>query len=492
MTGSPQYPARRLCDLLQGLVQVASEDDRTIESLSQDSRTVRPGGLFLAVQGDSADGRAFIGEAVQRGASAVAYEPRGCRALIGLSVPAFPISGLRSHLGQIANRFFGEPSKRLFIFGVTGTNGKTSFVHLCAQTLELLGYKCGLIGTLGSGRLDSLHPMALTTPDSVSLHAELRKLADANSEYVCLEVSSHGLTQSRVDGVAVDAAVFTNISHDHLDYHGDTAGYIAAKSRLFGFPGLRYAVINQDDPHASTLLKSTSAAETWTFGVSAGDVHTMAVRTRPDGLDLDLNTPAGEMLVGCNLLGRVNVANVLAVVTALLAAGWPIDDVAKAFGAVRPVPGRMELFRGSVHQPWVVVDYAHTPDALEQALLSVREHASGRLWCVFGCGGDRDRAKRPMMGRVAERLADEVVLTDDNPRHESSAGIIEDIRRGMQRAPRVIHERPNAIADTLRRAAGEDLVVVAGKGHETTQQIGEHKRPLSDREVVSDILSLAA
>ncbi|MDH3690090.1 MAG: UDP-N-acetylmuramoyl-L-alanyl-D-glutamate--2,6-diaminopimelate ligase [Gammaproteobacteria bacterium] len=483
---------RHLSSLLEGLTEVSQDDDRTIDSVTQDSRKVSPGALFAAIVGDTVDGRDFIGEAVQKGASAVVYEAGAPHVAVTPEVPVLPIVGLKYQLGRIASRFFGEPSKELFVFGVTGTNGKSSFVHLSAQALEGLGCKCGVIGTLGSGRIGMLRPLAHTTPEAVSLQAELRGLVDADCGYVCLEVSSHGLIQGRVEGVAIDAAIFTNISHEHLDYHADMAAYMVAKSQLFKFPDLRYAIINKEDQYAPELLEHTTATECWTFGTNDGDVHTVSIKTRADGLNIVLNTPAGECVMVSGLLGRVNVENILAVVTALLALGWPLDDVVRVVAAARPVPGRMELFRGEACSPRVVVDYAHTPDALEKALSSVREHVTGRLWCVFGCGGDRDRAKRSLMGGVAERLADEVVLTDDNPRHESPAQIVEDILQGMQRSPRVIHRREQAIADTVRRAAKDDIVLVAGKGHEATQQVGDHKRALSDRKVVSEILSLAA
>ena len=466
--------------------------DVEITGLSIDSRRVAKGDLFFAYPGVTCDGRDYVDDAVSRGACLVLYEAEGCAIPPKASVPVVPLPALRKKVGIIAERFFDKPGKELFIVGITGTNGKTSCAHLLAQAFSSLGVKSGLVGTLGWGFVDELHKNPLTTPDPVSLHHMLRTLQARGATHVCMEVSSHALAQGRVSGVCFDAALFTNLSHDHLDYHDNLEDYANAKAQLFESTTLRFAVINGDDEFGQDLIGRVKAP-TWTFGLDHGDVTTSKIKAGVAGLNLALESPAGAIDVRARLIGRLNIHNVLAVAAVLLADGSSSATVAQAIDCLDPVPGRMELFqKGKSYEPSVVVDYAHTPDALERALTSVREHCLGRVWCVFGCGGDRDRVKRPLMGAIAERLADEVVVTDDNPRHEVARSITDQIVAGMTQIPHVINDRVRAIEWAIEHAAKDDWVLVAGKGHETTQQVGDSFLEMDDRSIVSECLGVAA
>ncbi len=482
---------RRLSDLLSGIAAVAPTEDVDIAGISADSRRIEPGWLFLAAPGTRADGRAFIAGALARGASAIVYEHGELP--LDVDVPAIPVQGLAARIGDIADRFFGSPSRKLFVVGVTGTNGKTTCTHLLAQVLDAADARCGLIGTLGVGFPEALAPATHTTPDAISVHALLSKFVRSGATSVCMEVSSHALDQGRVQGVDFDVAVFTNLTRDHLDYHGTMQHYAAAKTRLFEFAGLRAAVINGDDELGRSLIeKAAQRIKVVSFGFEQGDVHAAQVTPAPDGLTLDVVTPHGEITLRSPLLGRFNAANLLAVLAVLLESGMDLKQAAARLSLARPVAGRMERFGGDAARPLVVVDYAHTPDALQQALAALREHTRGRLWCVFGCGGDRDRGKRPLMGSIAERLADVVVLTDDNPRHEPAQMIIDDILAGMQTTPTVVRERRHAIRLALHEAKSDDVVLIAGKGHEDYQQVGDLRHAYSDRAVVQELLGEAA
>jgi UDP-N-acetylmuramoyl-L-alanyl-D-glutamate--2,6-diaminopimelate ligase len=483
---------RRLSELLEGLAVVDSRDDRDVRGLTQDSRKVERGWLFLALPGLRVDGRRYIAEAAARGASAVVYEPGDAPELPAPGIPMIALERLQWRAGVIADRFFGSPSRRMRVVGVTGTNGKTTCSHLLAQALSANGSGCGLIGTLGAGLVGALDKATHTTPDAVSVHGLLARFAAQGAEYVCMEVSSHALDQGRVAGVVFDTAVFTNLSQDHLDYHGDMANYFAVKTRLFAMPGLQRAVINADDEYGRELLEMTpDSVSTVSYGLAEAEVCGVSVVPQPHGLTLQVRTPDGEVEIDTALIGRFNAYNLLAVLAALLALGVPLIEAAARLARVRPVAGRMECFGGD-SRPLVVVDYAHSPDALEKALAALREHVRERLFCVFGCGGNRDRGKRPQMGRIAETLADVVVLTDDNPRFESPEDIVAEIRAGMRGTPEVIHDRVAAIRWAVDRAGTGDAVLVAGKGHEETQQIGDRYVPMSDRRIVSDLLGLAA
>ncbi len=475
--------------LLSGLRAVPEALDRPIAALSLDSRTLTPGSLFLALAGTHQDARRFIADAVARGAVAVMSEsaPNGW---LG-RVPVLASPGLRALVGPIADRFYGAPSAELTVIGVTGTNGKTTTSHLIAHALHARA-PCALTGTLGSGFPGALVPAERTTPDAVSLHRFLAHARDQGAVSVALEVSSHALDQDRVGGVRFRGAVFTNLTRDHLDYHGDMTRYGEAKARLFVWPGLEFAVLNADDPF-SEVLRSRLAPGTrcWRYG-REGDVRIEGLSAQAAGLTVRFVGPEGGLTVTSPLLGAFNVHNLAAALTTLLALGWRGAEAAEALAHVAPIPGRMERFGGRSDQPLVVVDYAHTPDALEKVLLGARTHAPGRVLCVFGCGGERDRGKRALMGACASRHADYLILTHDNPRHEDPQRILEDILAGVDDDARarleIVAERREAIARALAIAGPGDLVIVAGKGHEEYQQVGDDCLPYSDRRTVRALL----
>ena len=482
----------RLSTLLAGLTDAPLADDPEIHGIALDSRAVQHGWLFIAVPGARADGRAYLAGAYARGAAAAVYETRDFEPETRYT-SATGIKNLREHVGVIAGRFYDSPSRKLKVVGVTGTNGKTTTTHLLAQVLDRPAARCGLIGTLGSGFPGRLDASLNTTPDAVSVQGLLAKFADSGATTVCMEVSSHALDQARVAGVAFEIAVFTNLTRDHLDYHGDMQAYAAAKARLFDFPDLKAAVINQDDAFGRELIERTRGRATvLSFGLHGGDVRARAVETSVAGLALTVVTPQGEVSIRSALLGRFNAANLLAVLAVLLATGMPLAEAAARLSQAVPVAGRMERFGGGAGQPLVVVDYAHTPDALEKVLQALREHTQGKLVCVFGCGGDRDRGKRPLMGRIAEQLADVVIVTSDNPRHEDPAAIINEIVSGMQSIPRAQPDRVRAIRTALAEARAGDIVLVAGKGHEDYQEIGDQRLDYSDRDTVRQLLEVAA
>jgi UDP-N-acetylmuramoyl-L-alanyl-D-glutamate--2,6-diaminopimelate ligase len=482
----------RLSALLAELMDASLAHDPEISGITLDSRAVQQGWLFIAVPGARTDGRAYIAGAYSRGAAAVVYEMDGFEP-DARSANAIGVRALRQHIGAIADRFYGTPSRKLKVVGVTGTNGKTTTTHLLAQVLDRPDARCGLIGTLGSGFPGQLDPSVHTTPDVVSVQRLMAEFVAAGAKAVCMEVSSHALDQARVAGVAFDIAVFTNLTRDHLDYHGDMDAYAAAKARLFDFPHLKAAVINQDDAFGRELIeRARRRTQVLSFGLCGGDVQALSVKTSLDGLALTVVTPHGETPLRSPLLGRFNAANLLAVLAVLLVAGVPLTEAANALAHAQPVAGRMERFGGSTGRPLVVVDYAHTPDALEKVLQALREHTPGKLVCVFGCGGDRDRGKRPQMGRIAEQLADVVILTNDNPRHEDPVSIINEIASGMQTTPSAVPDRVQAIRAALSEARVGDIVLVAGKGHEDYQQVGDRRLAYSDRDTVRALLGEAA
>ncbi|MDO8706899.1 MAG: UDP-N-acetylmuramoyl-L-alanyl-D-glutamate--2,6-diaminopimelate ligase [Sulfuricaulis sp.] len=489
---------QHLRGLLEGIVRVPGVADREVRGLQVDSRRIEPGDLFIAAPGMIADGRDYIGDAVASGASAVVYETDDGFVLRGAPLPAFGISNLRHKIGVIADRFYGAPSRRLVVTGVTGTNGKTTCTQLLAQALDngaprASARRCAIIGTLGYGFPGALNPSRHTTPDAVTVHRLLADFLRQGVTHVAMEVSSHALEQGRVAGVAFDVAVFTNLTRDHLDYHGDMQAYGAAKAGLFAVEGLKYAVINHDDAFGRSLLAGIDTqVKALSYGIEGGDVRALAVQALPDGLALRIATPDGEIELRSPLIGRFNAYNLLAVLTTLLALGVKLEDAAERLSRAQAPSGRVERFGGLKGLPLVVVDYAHTPDALEKILLALREHVRGKLWCVFGCGGDRDRGKRPVMGEIAERLADVVVLTDDNPRHESGEAIVSDIIGGMRTSPRVNRDRRAAIEEAINAAGENDVVLIAGKGHEEYQQVGDERLPYSDHATVREILGVAA
>ncbi len=505
---SYQAPAaHRLSALLAGFTDVAPACERLIYGLSLDSRTTRAGDLFLACHGTQTDGHHHIEQALKAGATAVACESSPGQAHPDMQTdcngrknraPMISIEHLSQRVGVIAERFHDYPCQSLNIIGITGTNGKTSVSHILAQALsEDNKPACGVIGTLGYGPYGQLQAARNTTPDALSLHTLLAQFRTTQTRHVVMEVSSHGLVQGRANGVSFDTAVFTNLTRDHLDYHASMEEYGQAKRRLFFMPGLRHAVINTDDAYGRDLISSLpDHIKTLHYGLSAaaaGGVRGSQLKLSPGGLHMKVHTPAGEGILHSPLLGRFNASNLLAALSVLLLQGKSLRHALDRLETVQPIPGRMERFGGGCQQPLVVVDYAHTPDALAQALQTLREHTppSGKLWCIFGAGGDRDRGKRPLMGQAAEAHANFIVLTDDNPRHEDPVSIIAGILGGMTNPDAVyIHRgRAEAIEFVLRHTLPADTVLIAGKGHEDYQQIGDEKLPLSDREQVQRVLS---
>ncbi|QHS10266.1 UDP-N-acetylmuramoyl-L-alanyl-D-glutamate--2,6-diaminopimelate ligase [Sinimarinibacterium sp. NLF-5-8] len=484
---------------LAALLPESTDALQPITGVAIDSRRVQAGDLFLAVPGhDGKHGLDYLQQALAHGAVAVAYDPAGARALPGASVPMVAVPGLGACAGELASRFYGQPSQSLFCVGITGTDGKTSTAYLLAQALDALAQPCAYIGTIGVGRVGRLQTATHTTPDAASLHRTLAQMRAQGAQAAALEVSSHALDQDRVAGVDFDVAVLTNITRDHLDYHGTLEAYIAAKRKLFERAEVKTVVLNQDDPQGRQWALSLPArAQRIVYGIdgepcSAHYVIGRDLDLTPHGMTLTADTHCGRVTLHSPLLGRFNAYNLLAVLAVLLARGVDLEHAARALAQLSTVPGRIEGFRGARAQPLVVVDYAHTPDALAQILQAVRAHCQGQLIAVFGCGGDRDTGKRPLMGAVAAQLADAVIVTDDNPRSEAPQAITDAIVAGIALDARarvqVIHDRAEAIARAVARAQANDVVVVAGKGHETTQTYGAEVRAFSDRAFVAELL----
>jgi len=470
-----------------------------VHRLTVDSRAVRPGDTFVAYPGESRDGRDYIAQAIANGAGSVLWDADGYAWNRRWRVPNLGVPQLRSNAGVIASEIYGKPSSRLWTVGVTGTNGKTSCSHWIAQALTRGRRKCALIGTLGSGFPGRLDAHANTTPDAVSLHARMRAFVRAGAQAVCMEASSHGLEQDRLAGVEFDVAMLTNLTRDHLDYHGTMRRYKAAKTRLFRWPTLSHAVINLDDPFGRELAQRwkhrRSAVLGYGFARRTARLRTPCVEGRNlrlglDGISFDIATPWGRATLQSPLIGRFNAANLLGSLATLLASDVGLEQSVAALHKVQPVPGRTERYGGG-RAPLVIVDYAHTPDALEKVLDSLRAAAGSkaRLFCVFGCGGDRDRGKRPLMGEMASRHADRVIITSDNPRSEDPAAIIAQIARGVRGKHEQIIDRRQAIRRALAEARRGDIVLVAGKGHEQYQEIRGVRRRYSDAAVVRAVLA---
>lgn len=476
--------------LNQLLPQAAS--DTLIRELTLDSRKVRPGDLFMAVPGHQQDGRVHIADAISRGAAAIAYEAEGAVEMTAASAALVPVRGLAGQLSAIAGRFYGEPSRSLHLVGVTGTNGKTSVTYLIAQALDRLGERCGIIGTLGTGFYGELVLGQHTTPDAIGVQANLANLRQQGAKAVAMEVSSHGIAQGRVAALAFDVAVFTNLSRDHLDYHGTMQAYGEVKARLFTMPSLGCRVINLDDPFGRTLADAQPELRLITYSLNDAGAYLYCPHAELDdnGIHARLVTPQGERSLRSPLLGRFNVSNVLAVIGALLGMNYPLDEILSVLPQIEGPVGRMQRLGGG-ERPLVVVDYAHTPDALEKVLQALRPHTRGRLVCLFGCGGDRDRGKRPLMAKVAECFADQVVVTDDNPRNEEPSQILDEVRAGFDKPDRAvfISGRAEAIAHCIADAALDDVVLLAGKGHEDYQEIRGVRLPFSDIDLATEALA---
>ena len=458
-----------------------------IAGLSEDSRRIQPGEAFIATRGAAFDGHDYAAEAVGRGAACVLAE----RPLPSLGVPVVEVENLRARRGPLAARFYGAPSRELTCVGITGTNGKTTIAHQIACLAHAVDLDAAYMGTIGWGRPSRLARSRLTTESAILTHKRLACLRQRGCAWVALEVSSHALAQGRADAVAFDYAVFSSLTRDHLDYHADFGAYGAAKRRLFEFPSLRLAVINTDDEFGRELARSLAEVDVLTYGERDADISWEGVEHQADGLRARLCTPWGSASVSAPVCGDFGLANLAAAIGVLAASGEPLETVCEAASTLPAVPGRMEFLRVA-GRPTVVVDYAHTPDALAKALTAARNHAEGALRCVVGCGGDRDVGKRPVMGRIAGALADQVWLTSDNPRTEDPMAIMRDMATGVEDPSLVTLEadRGAAIAQAIAAADAGDLVIVAGKGHEDYQEIDGRRHPFSDREAVRDALGM--
>ena len=464
-----------------------------VGELTSDSRKASAGRVFAAYPGESRDGRDFIAQAVAQRTDGVLWEADHYQWDPALAVPNAGVVGLKNRIGEIAAHVYGEPSRALHMIGITGTNGKTSVAHWLAQAFTQLGQKAAIIGTAGNGFPDALVPSLNTTPDAIELQQRLANYQRQGAAVCAMEVSSHGLVQDRVSGTSFNIAVLTNLSRDHLDYHGDMDSYARAKARLFDWPGLEWLVLNVDDMFGRQLEQSHDASRVAGYGLQRGAVVAEKLALSQAGLHLKLRTDWGHIELDTPLLGRFNASNLLAVLTTLLVSGVKLDDACKALKHISPPPGRMQTLGGNVH-PLVVVDYAHTSDALEKVLATLREIVSGgRLVCVFGCGGNRDKGKRPLMGQAAAQGADEVWVTSDNPRNEDPRHIIDDILAGTGsiKPDHPLHveaDRARAIFEAIGGAQQGDVVLIAGKGHEDYQEIAGQRLPFSDMDVARKAL----
>jgi UDP-N-acetylmuramoyl-L-alanyl-D-glutamate--2,6-diaminopimelate ligase len=509
----------KLSNLLSGISKIPITMDVDILGLSLDSRLVKPGDLFFACAGMNQDGREFIADAIKMGARVVLAEENAT--IQSLNLPIIYIKNLSSHISEIAARFYGNPGKLLKIMGVTGTNGKTSCTYYFAEVLKQLQSRCGIIGTLGNGLYGKIQPGNLTTPDAITVQKILTDFQQQGTIYTAMEVSSHSLTQGRVSAVPFTVGVFTNLTRDHLDYHGSMEAYGNAKKKLFTELSPQYNVINADDEFGRKLIheltpqkkvyaysinqnlaavSSTQVTNATNFKEAANvaDLKKLfntydsvewitvdEVQLNHTGIHANVFTPWGKGEFQTHLIGQFNLSNILAVITTLCLFDIPLPAVLNALANLKPVPGRMETFGGKT-KPLVIVDYSHTPDSLEKALLALRDHCPQKLYCVFGCGGNRDRGKRSLMATIAEKFANYVIVTDDNPRTEDPKQIVRDIMQGFVNSGTIVvqHDRAKAIRDVIRGATSGDCILIAGKGAEMYQQIGDEKIPFNDTEEV--------
>lgn len=484
-----------LSTLLQGIVEVPSVFDVTIHGLRTDSRQVSTGDAFVALPGSQTRADHYVDDAIRAGAIVImldvaAFAP--CYEYEGALV--VPVPSLRRYLGQIADRFYEHPSRRLRLVGVTGTNGKTSVSHFIAQLLNAAEIPCGVLGTLGYGMPDNLAAATHTTPDVVEVNRALFGMARKGARAAAMEVSSHALDQGRIDDVTMTGAVFTNLTRDHLDYHGSMEAYGQAKASLFTREGLHFSVINFDDPFGRQLYEQTEGlCDRIRYSLHEAQTELWLTRFAPSssGFEAEVDGQWGAFSLSAPLMGSFNASNLLAAVAAVLSLGVSVDKVCKAVASLVSPPGRLESFTGTGGVQ-VVVDYAHTTDALANALAALRPHTSGQLICVFGCGGDRDTGKRPEMAREAENGADRIIITDDNPRTESPEAIVRDILAGLKSrdGATVIHDRGDAIRSAIDMARPGDVVLVAGKGHEAWQERHGKRTPFSDVAHVQEALGL--
>ena len=494
-----------LLELLSGLATVPDPAHQAVNvvvtGIQLDSRMLRKGDLFLACFGRNHDAREFIGEAIKTGVTAVLAETggqwQGTQIIDGIAVIA--VDNLSAKLSEIAARFYEHPSLRLGVIGITGTNGKTSCSQFIAQALANSGFSCGTIGTLGYGVYGKLQETQLTTPDPVFTQMALAEMVQGGIDPVVMEVSSVGLHQKRVKAVKFDTAIFTNLTRDHLDYHESMEAYGNNKKKLFTSEGLSRAIINLDDPYALSVINAIApSVEMYTYSIknSAATVYAESLTLTRQGFEARVVTPIGAGVIKGKLFGYFNVSNLLAVISVFVSylpkkKELDIEQLCELVSGLSPVDGRMQIV-GDTSEITALVDYAHTPDGLRSALKGLRDHFSGNIWCVFGCGGNRDKGKRPIMGEIAEAFADKVIIADDNPRNEEGDKIVEHIQSGMKSPEQtvVLRDREKAIAYAIGNAEPGDVVLVAGKGHETYQDVGGSRLIFSDANQVR--LSLQA
>jgi UDP-N-acetylmuramoyl-L-alanyl-D-glutamate--2,6-diaminopimelate ligase len=466
-----------------------------MSNLQNDSREIKPGDIFLAYPGETVDGRSFIQDAIQAGASAVFYEPKNSEkfkinALSG-AIPFTAYPDLDKKLGVLASQFYAVPKVGLIIKGVTGTNGKTTIAYQLAQAHDLLGTSSAYMGTLGAGLLNAIQPLHNTTPDALCVQKYLHDWVEKNIQQVAMEVSSHGLSQGRVSEVAFTQAIYTNLSHEHLDYHKTIEAYAAAKASLFAYPSLESVILNQDDAYAKVMRANVpEGVSILTYGLNKNsDIYAENIKLRMTGSVFDVKTPIGHFECVVQALGRFNIYNSLAVIASLIADGFKLSDIQAVMPKLLASPGRMEQVAS---KPVVLVDYAHTPDALEKALATLAELKQSKLLVVFGCGGDRDKYKRALMAKVSEQYADQIIVTSDNPRMENPHEIIDAIAAGFDNNKNYlkIENRKSAIQKALSLAGSDDIILIAGKGHETYQEIGHERFLFSDAAVVRELISI--
>ncbi|MBT0724285.1 UDP-N-acetylmuramoyl-L-alanyl-D-glutamate--2,6-diaminopimelate ligase [Rosenbergiella sp. S61] len=482
---------------------VPNAPQQALKEMTLDSRNAQAGDLFVAVVGHSVDGRQYISQAIAQGVTAVVADAQDVakdgeiRTLDG--VPIIYLAQLSERLSALAGRFYARPLDNMHIVGVTGTNGKTTITQLLAQWVALLGESSAVMGTVGNGLYGQLIESENTTGSAIDVQKTLAEFSAQHASLTAMEISSHGLVQHRVAALPFSAAIFTNLSRDHLDYHGDMESYAAAKLSLFTEHQVGVSVINADDETGQQWLKQlTDSVAVSVRGLSLSQRHGLwlsatAITYREHGVCIQFDSAWGSGQCVSALMGEFNVSNVLLALATLLALGYPLEQLIATASQLSPVCGRMEVFKKAGHAV-AVVDYAHTPDALQKALEAARRHCQGQLWCIFGCGGDRDRGKRPLMGAIAEEFADHVVITDDNPRSENPASITRDILAGLIDASRaqVIAGRAQAIIKVLQQTTEQDMVLIAGKGHEDYQIIGHQRLDYSDRETVATLLGMMA
>ncbi len=485
--------ARPVAELLQG-IDTEVGMTVTVPGVRLDSRAIHRGELFVAVRGEQYHGAEFINNAIGNGAGAVLVDQYASLDGKTISVPYLVVENLEQHLGQIARNMYGAAGQELAIFAVTGTNGKTSCCNAYARLHSRLGSACGFIGTLGWGVNDDYTATGHTTPDVFSVHEICAALQQCGCSAVAMEVSSHALAQNRIAGIAVRTAVFTNLTHDHLDYHASEADYAAQKSKLFERDSVRTAVLNIDDALGVQLaarLRQRPQLQvlTYSLGNKTADIWVDDIGFAAQGISANVHSPWGRAELNSKLFGAFNLGNLLAVIGGLCTEGFDFQRVIEAASQLAGAAGRMQTVPNDAGLH-IVIDYAHTPDALQNALAALREHCNGRLWVVFGCGGDRDKSKRAPMGAIAELLADQVVLTNDNPRTEVPAAIAADIVSGLNQpeAIKIELDRARAVEFAVRSAQANDCVLVAGKGHEDYQEVNDEKLPFDDFSVVQSAL----